>query len=150
MLWKNQKRQTQGSFLHQMESLKNGKWVLESPWKFLEFFVLKRVRTLLIAVVLFPNTFFTIHSWPWTLSPRKRGLTDYYFNVEYHYFKALENASITVKVPEKYWAQQGQQLSLPLSCSLWASSKPTDRNPQKGMLDPVFEIPNNMKVCFTL
>ena len=46
MLWKNQKRQTQDSFLHQMESLKNGKWVLESPWKFLEFFVLKRVRTL--------------------------------------------------------------------------------------------------------
>ena len=29
-----------------MESLKNGKCVLESPWKVLEFFVQKRVRTL--------------------------------------------------------------------------------------------------------
>ncbi|CAH3032428.1 unnamed protein product [Porites lobata] len=63
---------------------------------------------------------------------------------------ALENASITVKVPERYWAQQGQQLSLPLSCSLWACSEPTERNPQKRMLDPVFELPNNMKDCPTL
>ena len=28
------KAQTQGSFLHYMDSLKNGKYVLESPWIF--------------------------------------------------------------------------------------------------------------------
>ena len=31
-----------------VESLKNGKYVLESPWKVLEFLVQKRVRTLIL------------------------------------------------------------------------------------------------------
>ena len=34
---------TEGSFLHRIESLKNGKCVLESPLKVLEFFVQKVV-----------------------------------------------------------------------------------------------------------
>ena len=34
---------------------------------------------------------------------------------------------MTVKVPEKYWACQGYQLSIPLSCSLWACSEPTQK-----------------------
>ena len=40
------KTYTQGPFLHRMKSLENGKRVLESPWKVLEFLAQKRVGTL--------------------------------------------------------------------------------------------------------
>lgn len=52
--------------------------------------------------------------------------------------QALENGSVTVKVPEKYWACQGYQLSIPLSCSLWACSEPVPKTgPQQAVLDPM-------------
>ena len=68
----------------------------------------------------------------------------------YSIFKALENASITVKVPEKHWAYQGQQVSLPLTSSLWACSEPEEKNSQQGMLDPAFNLALPLKVCVTI
>lgn len=64
---------------------------------------------------------------------------------------ALENGSVTVKVPEKYWACQGYQLSIPLSCSLWACSEPTQKTgPHQAVLDPVLHPGHMIRDCPTL
>jgi len=69
---------------------------------------------------------------------------------------AFENGAVTVKVPEKYWACQGYQLSIPLSCSLWACSEPTQRTgPHQEVLDPMLHPGHMMRVslfdaCYVL
>ncbi|KAJ7363409.1 Minichromosome maintenance domain-containing protein 2 [Desmophyllum pertusum] len=63
---------------------------------------------------------------------------------------ALENGSITMKVPEKYWAYQGHQLSLPLTCSLWACSEPVQKTSHQAVLDPMVNLSNTIKDCPTL
>ena len=66
------------------------------------------------------------------------GFDQSHFFIFISFVQALENGSVTVKVPEKYWACQGYQLSIPLSCSLWACSEPTQKTgPHQAVLDPV-------------
>jgi len=61
--------------------------------------------------------------------------------------QALENGTVTVKVPEKYWACQGYQLSIPLSCSLWACSEPAQKTgPHQAVLDPMLHPGHIIKV----
>ncbi|XP_067051218.1 minichromosome maintenance domain-containing protein 2-like [Acropora muricata] len=42
----------------------------------------------------------------------------------------LENSSLTVKIPEKYWECQGQQVSLPFACSLWTCAETAEKTNQ--------------------
>lgn len=66
------------------------------------------------------------------------------------FMQALENGSITVKVPEKYWSCQGHQLSIPLGCSLWACSEPALKMTHQAVLDPVLNPGHMIKVCLLL
>ena len=62
--------------------------------------------------------------------------------------QALENGSITVKVPEKYWSCQGHQLCVPLSCGLWACSEPAQKTGHQEVLDPLLNPGHTIKVCY--
>ena len=62
------------------------------------------------------------------------------------FVQALENGSMMVKVPEKYWACQGYQLSVPLSCSLWACSEPVQKTGHQAVPDPMLHPGYMMRV----
>ena len=35
-----------------------------------------------------------------------------------------------MKIPEKYWESQSQQVSLPFACSMWACAEPAEKTNQ--------------------
>ena len=43
-----------------------------------------------------------------------------------------------MKIPEKYWESQGQQVSLPFACSLWACAETAEKaNQSQRFFDQV-------------
>ena len=54
-----------------------------------------------------------------------------------------------MKIPEKYWESQGQQVSLPFACSLWACAEPAEKtNQSQRFFDQVATgLVYTLKVC---